>query len=1021
MRPIRLEIEAFGPYDRKTVIDFDRLGSGLFLVTGETGSGKTMIFDAMTYALFGVTSGGRRGPETLHSDFVDGKPYVIFEFIHDGDEYRVERSPPYMAVGRNGTMTRRNPTSELYKNGQCLCSRNGDVDKAVKDVLGMDSDQWNQISMIAQGEFMKLLDAKSADRSEILGRLFGTGAFTAMQARLTEMYDEKKAELESRRKGLEVEASNAEWSSGTAPEGTALEDVAAALRSQDESDRLLLPTLSQKADDAFREYEEAQRRVAMAENDSRDFDELAKARGRLERIEERDEEMRRKSDLAALVTRSAEVMGVRNERDVYARLLEESQGKLDGSNAELASLTEKMEALRPEEEAIPKEQETLEAMGKEEAKLSDRLEASVIAARTRSELDGEQDAIASADASLQSIAADIAAADDRLREFSESIATLTESSAGIDACRRDIQSIDRMIADNMAGQEEVSREARLTAEAESLRTRLKAQEWEYRALEREKADVYSRMRLSKAGALAANLEEGKPCPVCGSVHHPAPASVPERVPTDEDLRLLEERVSQAKTAADATLNDISTKSGMAEGIRSSMVKKVDVPWKEMREHLSRERSGLLEEKGRLVADLERMTAGEESLKTLRAGMSGLESRRDGLIKRQKEAERDKQEAEKRASGLKERLESSLKKSEGEEEDAIRKKLESNRRSQDELRRHIADVTGRMSYLSERKAAVTQAISSESDNLRRCQTDLKTKAEQTASMLSQIGLDESELDVLKGYDAAALQNEVRSHETEKAGAIGEISMLEGRLEGKSVPDMESIKAAADESLALMRSTQDGKRALEGRISRNAAVLKSLEKDMPDLERLRSEAEDLRMLSDAANGRVPGSSKVPFDQYIQTVYFDSILKMANVRLGEMSDGRYELVRRTEGDKRSQSALDLEVMDNYTGLKRNVRSLSGGESFKTALSLALGLSDMVQYTSGGLRVETLFIDEGFGSLDSESLEQAIGVLERLSEGDMMVGVISHVDLFKERLGKKICVTKKKNGGSTAEVRID
>ena len=192
-------------------------------------------------------------------------------------------------------------------------------------------------------------------------------------------------------------------------------------------------------------------------------------------------------------------------------------------------------------------------------------------------------------------------------------------------------------------------------------------------------------------------------------------------------------------------------------------------------------------------------------------------------------------------------------------------------------------------------------------------------------------------------------------------------------------------------------------------------------IPRWEKLRGEAEELRLLADAASGKVQGGAKVPFDQYIQTVFFDSILLLANKRLTNMSGGRYELIRKKEGDRRSQTALDIDVMDNYTGIQRSVKTLSGGESFKAALSLALGLSDMVQYTAGGLRVETLFIDEGFGSLDSESLEQAITVLESLSEGDVMVGVISHVDLFKERLSKKICVTKKKNGGSRVEIITD
>jgi exonuclease SbcC len=359
--------------------------------------------------------------------------------------------------------------------------------------------------------------------------------------------------------------------------------------------------------------------------------------------------------------------------------------------------------------------------------------------------------------------------------------------------------------------------------------------------------------------------------------------------------------------------------------------------------------------------------------------------------------------------------------EGADEESISSELRSAEAESTRLSGEIESIEARMAEATRQEASLESSIKAEEDAESREMRALEEKSEELKAMMDSSGIDEEGLSRLSGIDRDSLESEISLYDDAVRSNDALIEDLESRVEGREKPDLEAATASVEsskESLGVERSRLS---IVSARLERNMDALGRIKDALPRWRVLKTEAADLRLLSDAASGKVQGGVKVPFDQYIQTVYFDSILGLANRRLKSMSGGRYELVRKTDGDNRGQHALDIDVMDNYTGIQRSVRTLSGGESFKAALSLALGLSDMVQYTAGGLRVETLFIDEGFGSLDSDSLEQAIAVLESLSEGDVMVGVISHVDLFKERMSKKICVSKKKNGGSFVEIVTD
>ena len=280
MKPVRLEMQAFGPYDERTVIDFGPLSQGLFLVTGETGSGKTMIFDAMTYALFGETTGNRRGADSLKSDFTDSKPYVQLDFVHDGIGYTVRREPSYSYVTRNGTESKKTATSELWMEGECICNKNKSVNEAVEEILGIGSDQWGQISMIAQGEFVKLLDSDSNKRSEILGRLFRTERFTWMIDELKRRSREKDEEYEKAEDSLGWIARTAVWTDDADVDDMTFDDVASALEASNASDSAEMASLKEACAEAEKTYVDAVRAKSEAETLSKDFSKLEEEIGK---------------------------------------------------------------------------------------------------------------------------------------------------------------------------------------------------------------------------------------------------------------------------------------------------------------------------------------------------------------------------------------------------------------------------------------------------------------------------------------------------------------------------------------------------------------------------------------------------------------------------------------------------------------------------------------------------------------------------------------------------------------------
>lgn len=925
MRPLKLKISAFGPYAGENTFDFEKLGTGgIYLITGDTGAGKTTIFDAITYALYGSPSGSNREASMLRSKYADeGTPTEVeLTFSYYGKEYTVKRNPEYERANKRGTGTTKQIAGAefTYPDGRVV-TKIKDVDAAVRDVIGIDRNQFCQIAMIAQGDFLKLLLAPTKERMEIFRHIFQTELYSGLQLRLADEARRLASECD------EVRRSIRQYIGGIACDEDSVEAI--------EADRARRGDLT--IEDTISLIE------ALIESD-----------------EERESALfeQKKSVSEEL---DAVKAGIARCRDIAS-----ARADLAASDSEHARLKEESIHITSEHEAAKSREPELERIAEEAARIKASLP--------------EYDELSSKEAALRENASKSGLAEKKLRETEEGIGLLNEEIAKLAAEAETLEN---------AGEEKLRLEAsrRTLEERSSKLTDLKRS---IGSLERAREEylaavkVYDSLaaeasaaagRLSagskayldaQAGILADTLSAGQACPVCGSTEHPSPAVKPESAPTKEELELLQER---AAAAADAS-NAARAKAGGLKGALDEKEKSVNA------------------EIGFLLGDVDASQAAgsiEEELAALAAQLCESElaiAEADRKVKRRAEV-----------GGLlpkrREALESANAGARRIREDINAKAAEARA-----LEERIAALKGKLEFESKAKAdariaeltaaggGIRLAIDSAQKRLAQCKEQLAGLESRREEIVKRLG-DSSDID-----PAAELQR------------------------------LSSLQTDAELRLA---SIERKDKACGSRLSANRLCLDNIRKKSDVLAAAEKRYIWVNALSKTAGGNISGKERITLETYIQMEYFDRIIRRANARLMIMTDGQYDLVRRTdELSRMGKTGLDLDVIDHYNGSVRSVKTLSGGESFKASLALALGLSDEIQSSAGGIRLDTMFVDEGFGSLDGESLSQAMKALMSLADSDRLVGIISHVDELKQKIDKQIVVTKDKAGGSRAEIVV-
>ncbi len=918
MRPLKLKMVGFGPYAGVQELDFDRLGSsGLYLITGDTGAGKTTIFDAITFALFGEASGNNRNPSMLRSKYAkeDMPTKVELTFAYSGKVYTVTRNPTYERAKIKGTgTTTESAGAELtYPDGRQV-TKNGEVDAAIREIIGLTREQFSQIAMISQGDFRKLLQADTKERQEIFRDIFKTDLYVLLQNQLKEKAGEVRGQRDQASQSIR------QYINGV----TCDEDSVYALDAQKAKNGELPVT---EVIELFR---------ALLEQD-------------------RQAELALEAELAAVEKELEQITSQLTQAEAY----EAAKTVLAERVAEEAALSAQLEIAR---DALSAAQETVP----EQEGMQSRITETELLLPSYDELEAYRAARAAAQAELAKAQTtqenavkeknDLTTEITGLRTEQKDLADVSAEKEKLAAQLQQLGDRQKQFVDFLSGMEGLAREqAELAKRQEGY---LKAEEASSELLREYEVKERAFLR-EQAGIMASGLTAGMACPVCGSVEHPRLAVLAEDAPTEADVKAAKAKYDTAQRRANEASNEAQKRKGMVDTTEGALAKELDslIP-------------------GISLADGAK--AAEEQENLLAMQIEGLNVQIVALTKKMARRE---------------------------ELDVLLPKKELLLRAAEET---ITVKTAKIASLT----AKAESSEAQIHALRN-----KLAFPDKAAAEAEISALRAESDKLRQN----LQTAETAHNQCKenlAGVRGTIEQLHKQLEGGVDIDTVQLRTKKDEYAAQKTVVMAKQKIVHTRISANETALQGVSAKAAEVERLDKKYVWMKALSDTANGSVSGKDRVMLETYIQTTYFERILARANIRLQKMSGGQYDLKRREEADnKKSQSGLELDIIDHINTTERSVNTLSGGEAFLASLALALGLSDEVQMSTG-IHLDTLFVDEGFGSLDSEALSKAYNTLAGLTEGNRLVGIISHVAELKEKIDKQIVVKKEKTGESRAEI---
>ena len=919
MRPIKLTLSAFGPYASKMEFDFDKLGTGgLYLITGDTGAGKTTIFDAITYALYGDPSGNNREVSMFRSKYADIKTptFVRLVFNYKGKEYTIERNPEYERAAQRGSgLTKQTAGVELILPDGKPLTKTKEVDNAINNIIGINREQFCQIAMIAQGDFLKLLISPTKDRIKIFRHIFKTKLYSDLQDRL-------KSELSVLNNDCsKIKQSISQYISGINCSDSSLLslDVTKAKKGDLPTDECILlienllseDTLAEKkADNAITEIEKQLdilkiniERGKTYLRAKQDFDQneinISKLTEEMLSLTKALEEEQKKNSLQNdLAKASAAIEAQLLEYDELSQ--KESAFKnnalnIEKNNAALTKNNKEIEVLKAQIESLTEESKTLQKSGEQKILFTNQKAL-------------HKESLSKLDTLLKSM----------------------ENLKKIDAQYKDA-------AKKYEAKKAAANEIKISYDL--------------------KYDLYLD---AQAGILAETLVDNMPCPVCGSTSHPQKAIKPTDVPKKDELDILKAKLAKADDEKTEANKESAKLKGMREEKKDSTVSSIK----------------------ELLGDIDMNNA----TYITKAKINELESNIAVLDQ--------KIQAEEKNIARKEYIENELPKS--------RTKLE-------DLQKGITSISNEIS-----------ALSSKNDSLNAGIIDLKSKLRFSSRLEANNEIQKNNAMISKiKRDIELASEREKECSVNLASAKTRREELFKQIEGKQEIDLEAENNNLSELERNKIQLDKKKQNIHSRIVNNRSNCDNIKQKSSELIAIEKKYTWVKALSDTANGNITGKDKIMLETYIQMHYFDRIISRANTRLMIMTGGQYDLIRREEAlSKVGQSGLDLDVIDHYNGTTRSVKSLSGGESFKASLALALGLSDEIQSSAGGIQLDTMFIDEGFGSLDEDSLSQAMNALASLASGNKLIGIISHVGELKQKIDKQIVVKKDKTGGSKADI---
>lgn len=923
MKPLKLTMSAFGSYAGKNVIDFTGQQQGIFLITGDTGAGKTTIFDAITYALYNQTSGGERNGNMMRSQYAqpETETYVELEFLYRGQTYRVRRNPDYKITKtlKNGKIREQKVPHSVeltMPDGTVFPEKKNATDAKIIEILGLTADQFSQIVMIAQGDFLKLLYTKSDERKMIFSKLFRTDIYWKIQENL-------------RRKSMEMDERIQE-------NDRAFEQEKSRIILLPESEELpldeLVERLRERLKDALKEQnlrranvEELNKKITKYEEINKLFVSLEKIRQNGKELEARQAESKERRQQIENARKADKVL-VAEQQNLR------QQQEVEQSAQAIAKMTETLANDQEMFETLKTQQQEAEAKQKREA------------ADIQKKMLALEQSFPSYEA-LQNARSE----EQQAKKVWEDLGKISEESfhkkkAGIAALK-----------EQQKRQEQVVEQMKKNWEQTSLSASESAKHYEH---------MYEAFLKEQAGILAENLSAGCPCPVCGSTVHPDPAKLSDHAVTELEV----EQAKKTRAAAEEK-RDLAYAAFEAEKT----------------------------EKQKLAQAVEKEEADFVLAQTI-------------AKQQRKEAEQNYVSLQKIAEQIREKLVYPSLAEAKKQYAAMQKALEAAEQEIAKKRRKVSELAEAMNTLKGQKLA-------EEENQKTAKKLAVKTEKEYAKLLEKSGFVSEEtyhLAILPERSRSKLEREEKEYESQCLRQQSEQKLLEKQVSGKTYTDTTELNERLKVEKQALKEAEKTYMELHTAYENDRAVLQNCAVYLEKGKKMESEDQVIKSLSKTANGRLSGSAKIDFETYIQRQYFKQIIHEANKRLLTMSNHQFILKLKEEANtgRKTNEGLDLSVYSLVTDSERDVKTLSGGESFLAALAMALGLSDIVERSAGAIHPDMMFIDEGFGSLDAQSRQQAIEVLAELAGDSRMVGIISHVTELKEQIDRKLVVSRTDKG---------
>jgi DNA repair protein SbcC/Rad50 len=1026
MRPQTITISAFGPFAGETIIDLAAFGNGLFLIAGPTGAGKTTVFDAITFALYGESSGGLRKPKMLRSDFASPhtETFVELAFTYRGQNYLIRRSPEYSRPKARGSGETLQPAkAELQlPDGQVLVNPTR-VNEKIIEIMGVTLNQFTQIAMIAQGDFLKLIQASTDERSKIFSYIFDTKIYREFQERLKDRLREAEADYRESQISLAQYAEGLSLPPGIAPPAAPPlpEDLLALLDQLIEADAQQELASQRQLGLAGADLDAINGRLATLEEINRQRKALEESEQKLAGLEQQQPAIEHQAKLLDAAEHAAQLRALdqaaadqKRRRAELNQDIVALQAQQEEATPQLAALESALKQAEDEEPRRTRLRDKI-SIGTEQLASYDKLtvERQKLLAKEQELADAQKlfDALLENQKKLKRQKEQLKEAPEHLAAANNALTRLAgELQQATDAICRE-EKLNRDLSAWLAARQAYDQAQRQTAAATE----------ELQAKSSHNASLLAAFLNGQAGLLAQQLQSGHPCPVCGAIDHPAPAQLPAAAPTRQD-------VDTAKAALDQAQAESERFSQAAATAKSEL---------ELRTH------NLVEDSG--YADLEMLQAELPGrLTTAQDKQPALLHQQDELTQQITTYRQEREQlanSEEQLAGLEARLAKGepLVKQLGQEKDTLAGSCQALKDAlpypsrqaaeadivnwQAELSAAEAGLKSAQDSLAEKKEAVAALrVRLEEKNMAQSQAARQAleagQAFNTAIAAAGFnGEPDYRAAILSAEQITTLRQELQNYQTELASSRNLISQQHSALGNKQAADTTELLVQRQQLAEHKQVLAEADKEIYRRLAANRELKKQIQLTSEKASRLGADYARLRDLCQTANGQLTGKRRLSFERYIQATYFREIISEANKRLLTMSDGQYELLRREEGDGNAQMGLDIDIFDHWTGKRRDVRTFSGGESFMASLSMALGLADVIQRHAGGVQLDAMFIDEGFGTLDPETREKAMSILAQLAHGNRQVGIISHVSELAERIDKKLLVRKGTHGSSITQ----